>query len=1008
MVVPESSINNIMGGLESTGGVRLHNHRRKLKQRFDIVKKLGQGTYGKVQLGINKETGQEVAIKTIKKCKIETEADLIRIRREIQIMSSVQHPNIIHIYEVFENREKMVLVMEYAAGGELYDFLSERKVLSEEEARRIFRQIATAVYYCHKHKICHRDLKLENILLDENCNAKIADFGLSNVFDNCRLLSTFCGSPLYASPEIVKGIAYHGPEVDCWSLGVLLYTLVYGAMPFDGSNFKRLVKQISQGDYFEPKKPSAASPLIRDMLNVNPSRRADITAICSHPWIDATLSELCLDIAEELANQTPVRLDLLLSLAPSVTNDKLLIGDQVPAADSTIPGVDRPLRSQSMGNLATASAVPTFTNEVLPNKVDADTNKRKPEDNETVPKKKEKTKVKRERSRSRSKKDELTPEPESVSEKPKRRSIKASKKKSSETLISEEVKEVNEKRVEEEKIIEEDNQKCEPMNTTITTQTKVDQEDFKESKEKTPVSEPSPETAPSKEVINKEKENNKVLKKTPEKSPEKVSEDVPVKPIERRKSKIFETAEKFNNIASKEPVKPLPKKVIIPGVKVSDAKRAYERKSSLVNSSTILKASPSRKSISGDSSASPQEPDKSFMLASTVALNKLVESIEKMSNLDNEEDKQILPEQNSNQETCVEHKKSASPEKIIEIKQEEKEVENKTDLKIEGDDSASKMKNAVNVIGNAITEGPKKAATLPRRKTSRAEIKLAMPTKPPEYRSEVEHMIGNPVVVQRSEVKFPVAAPSPPIPSTPPIRSTLRQGSQPREHIIPIQVEHDVPKSQKTVQQQVSRANSQNLSRQSTLESECGSIPGSGSVSGSVTSMGEAIRKSPREVIIPIAVEGGGYVTPSADTLTRMSSVNDSEDEGMPRGFGLHSSRRHNRQLETTDSVSSDEDDDNFEILTAENLFSTLLSRVRSLTQRLNNDETRPPSFPRLFNHHHSIFDVPASRRLSEARSFSRADNMPWRRSISRDMGNLPRATEVRVRMHAPPQEDSQ
>lgn len=160
--------------------------------RFDIIKKLGQGTYGKVQLGINKETGQEVAIKTIKKSKIETEADLIRIRREIQIMSSVQHPNIIHIYEgnriqleiafeitegfvsVFENREKMVLVMEYAAGGELYDYLSERKVLIEEEARRIFRQIATACYYCHKHKICHRDLKLENILLDENGNAKVS------------------------------------------------------------------------------------------------------------------------------------------------------------------------------------------------------------------------------------------------------------------------------------------------------------------------------------------------------------------------------------------------------------------------------------------------------------------------------------------------------------------------------------------------------------------------------------------------------------------------------------------------------------------------------------------------------------------------------------------------------------------------------------------------------------------------------------------------------------------
>lgn len=169
-----------------------------------------------MQLGINKETGQEVAIKTIKKSKIESEADLVRIRREIQIMSSVQHPNIIHIYEgkildvllhtisvikynvhlllVFENREKMVLVMEYAAGGELYDYLSERKVLDEEEARRIFRQIATACYYCHKHKICHRDLKLENILLDENNNAKVI---VTNYFENQLTLCIFIDSRLW-------------------------------------------------------------------------------------------------------------------------------------------------------------------------------------------------------------------------------------------------------------------------------------------------------------------------------------------------------------------------------------------------------------------------------------------------------------------------------------------------------------------------------------------------------------------------------------------------------------------------------------------------------------------------------------------------------------------------------------------------------------------------------------------------------------------------------------------
>ncbi|XP_063821207.1 microtubule-associated protein futsch [Ostrinia nubilalis] len=312
---------NIMDGIENTGDVRLHDHRLRLKQRFDIVRKLGQGTYGKVQLGINKKTGQEVAIKTIKKCKIESEADLIRIRREVQIMSSVRHPNIVHIYEVFENSEKMILVMEYCSGGELYDYLSQKKVLQEEEARRLFRQIATAVYYCHIHKICHRDLKLENVLLDHTGSAKIADFGLSNVFKETSLLSTFCGSPLYASPEIVKGTPYIGPEVDCWSLGVLLYTLVYGAMPFDGSNFKRLVRQISNGDYYEPKNPSSASPLIRDMLTVDPLKRADIAYICDNPWVNAGCETSCLEMAELLAAETPVRLDLLLSLAPAAPSN---------------------------------------------------------------------------------------------------------------------------------------------------------------------------------------------------------------------------------------------------------------------------------------------------------------------------------------------------------------------------------------------------------------------------------------------------------------------------------------------------------------------------------------------------------------------------------------------------------------------------------------------------------------------------------------------------------------
>ncbi|KAK8774353.1 hypothetical protein V5799_011112 [Amblyomma americanum] len=232
-------------------------------------------------------------------------------------MSSIQHPYIIHIYEVFENKDKIVLVMQYASGGELYDYVSERKELSSEEARRIFRQVASAVYYCHKNKICHRDLKLENILLDEKGNAKIADFGLSNVYDERHFLSTFCGSPLYASPEIVKGTPYYGPEVDCWSLGVLLYTLVYGAMPFDGSNFKRLVRQISEADYYEPKRKSDASALIRRLLTVDPAKRATVIDICQDRWVNQGFDHSLLQLAEDMSNLTPVRLDLLLALAPA-------------------------------------------------------------------------------------------------------------------------------------------------------------------------------------------------------------------------------------------------------------------------------------------------------------------------------------------------------------------------------------------------------------------------------------------------------------------------------------------------------------------------------------------------------------------------------------------------------------------------------------------------------------------------------------------------------------------
>ncbi|XP_063073615.1 NUAK family SNF1-like kinase 1 [Engraulis encrasicolus] len=270
----------------SSNSVKKHLHKHNLKHRYELQETLGRGTYGKVKKAIERHTGRVVAIKSIRKDKIKEEQDMVHIRREIEIMSSLRHPHIITIYEVFENKDKIVIVMEYASKGELYEYISERRRLSERETRHFFRQIVSAVHFCHKNGIVHRDLKLENVLLDENCNIKIADFGLSNLYSKDKLLHTFCGSPLYASPEIVNGRPYKGPEVDSWALGVLLYTLVYGTMPFDGADHKKLIRQISNGEYREPTQSSDARGLIRWMLMVNPERRATVEDIANHWWVN--------------------------------------------------------------------------------------------------------------------------------------------------------------------------------------------------------------------------------------------------------------------------------------------------------------------------------------------------------------------------------------------------------------------------------------------------------------------------------------------------------------------------------------------------------------------------------------------------------------------------------------------------------------------------------------------------------------------------------------------------
>lgn len=194
------------------------------------------------------------------------------------------------------------MVLEYA-GGELFDHIVQHGRMSEAEARRFFQQMLCAVEYCHRHKIVHRDLKPENLLLDDNLNVKIADFGLSNIMTDGNFLKTSCGSPNYAAPEVIGGKLYAGPEVDVWSCGIILYVLLVGRLPFDDEHIPSLFAKIARGTYsIPPWMPSAAANLIKKMLVVNPVQRATIEEIRQDPWFITDLPPYLEPPVEEFLN----------------------------------------------------------------------------------------------------------------------------------------------------------------------------------------------------------------------------------------------------------------------------------------------------------------------------------------------------------------------------------------------------------------------------------------------------------------------------------------------------------------------------------------------------------------------------------------------------------------------------------------------------------------------------------------------------------------------------------
>uniref|UniRef100_UPI00398EA00A MAP/microtubule affinity-regulating kinase 3a isoform X8 n=1 Tax=Pristiophorus japonicus TaxID=55135 RepID=UPI00398EA00A len=243
---------------------------------YRLLKTIGKGNFAKVKLARHILTGREVAIKIIDKTQLNP-TSLQKLFREVRIMKCLNHPNIVKLFEVIETEKTLYLVMEYASGGEVFDYLVAHGRMKEKEARAKFRQIVSAVQYCHQKQIVHRDLKAENLLLDADMNIKIADFGFSNEFTIGNKLDTFCGSPPYAAPELFQGKKYDGPEVDVWSLGVILYTLVSGSLPFDGQNLKELRERVLRGKYRIPFYMSTdCENLLKRFLVLNPSKRGTL------------------------------------------------------------------------------------------------------------------------------------------------------------------------------------------------------------------------------------------------------------------------------------------------------------------------------------------------------------------------------------------------------------------------------------------------------------------------------------------------------------------------------------------------------------------------------------------------------------------------------------------------------------------------------------------------------------------------------------------------------------